>query len=158
MKFSNNFKSQGFTLIELMIGITIVGVVVAMALPSYNNTVKNTCMTTNTNTLISSIQMARSEATKLRQDISIVSKSGNWGTGWTVQDESAVILNDVDLTCGSTTIEEQGSDATLVYESTGFIDEPAVFDVCDDRTGETGRQITINLVGRPSTNRAYICP
>lgn len=158
MNFSKKYNYQGFTLIELMIAISIVGVVVAIALPSYNSTVKNTCMTTNTNTLITSIQLARSEATKLRQDISIVSKGGNWGTGWTVQDESATVLNDVDLTCGSTTIEEQGSDTTLVYEPTGFIDEPAVFNVCDDRTGETGRQITINLVGRPSTNRGFICP
>ena len=151
---------KGFTLIEILAAIAIVGIVMAFALPSYNITVKNTCLTTSTNALITSIQIARSEASKLRQNISIISKTGggDWSTGWTVQDASATVLNNVDLTCGATTVTETGNDTTLVYESTGFIDSPAAFDVCDDRTGENGRQITINLVGRPNTNRTFVCP
>ncbi len=148
----------GFTIIELMLTVAILGVVLVIALPSYNNTVKNNCLTTDTNTLITSIQLARSEAIKRRQDISIVAKGGNWATGWTVQDPTATVIQDISLSCDATTVIEQGGDTTMVYNDNGFIDAPAEFEICDDRTGETGRQISINMVGRPSTNRNYVCP
>jgi type IV fimbrial biogenesis protein FimT len=151
-------SNKGFTLIELMVAVAVVGIVLAFALPSYDILVKNNCLTTSTNSLVSGLQMARSEATKLRQNVSIIAKAGDWSTGWRVQDPLANVLNDVDLTCGATTITEVSADMTLVYQPTGFIDLPAVFNVCDDRTGEIGRQITINMVGRPNTNRNFVCP
>jgi type IV fimbrial biogenesis protein FimT len=150
-------KAWGFTIIELMIAVAVVGIVLAMALPSYQSTVKNNCLTTSTNSLITGLQLARSEATKLRQDISVEAKGGDWGTGWTVENASGTVLSDITLTCETTTITEQGGDSVLVYKPTGFIDAPAAFDICDDRTGETGRQISINLVGRPNTNRTFVC-
>lgn len=149
---------RGFTIVELMITLAILGVVLAIALPSYNNTVKNNCLTTDTNSLITSIQLARSEAIKRRQDVSIIAKGGNWATGWTVQDPTAFVIQDISLSCDATTVIEQGGDTTLVYSDDGFIDAPAEFEICDDRTAETGRRISINMVGRPSTDRNFACP
>jgi type IV fimbrial biogenesis protein FimT len=149
---------RGFSLIELMLAVAIIGIVLSFALPSFQYTVKNNCLTTNTNTLVTSLQLARSEATKRRQDISVEAKGGDWSAGWTVEDASGNLLSDITLSCSATTVTEQASDTILVYKATGFIDTPAVFDVCDDRTAETGRQISINLVGRPNTNRNFTCP
>ena len=151
-------RESGFTILELMTVVVIVGVVVAVALPNYQIMVKNNCMTTSVNTLITNLQLARSEAIKRRQNVSIVAAAGGWSDGWTIQDAGANTLRDVTLTCNATTITETGGDTTFVYRSTGFIDAPGTFDVCDDRTGETGRQVTINTVGRPSTNTDFICP
>ena len=156
MKIYMQKLSNGFTMIELLVAVTVVGIVLAIALPSYDTVVKNNCLTTNTNSLVTSLQMARSESTKLRQNISVIAKGGDWSTGWTVQDPVATVLNDVTLTCTLTTVTN--ADTTIVYEPTGFIDFPTSFDVCDDRTGETGRQISINMVGRPNTNRNFVCP
>lgn len=158
MKTSSQ-KNNGFTLIEVMAAMAILGVVLAFALPSFQYTVKNNCLTTGTNTLVTSLQLARSEAAKRRQDVTVTAKAGGWGSGWTVTDASAATLpnGDVSLTCSDTTITESSGDTTLVYKSTGFIDSPATFSVCDDRTAETGRQIIINLVGRPTTDRDFTC-
>jgi type IV fimbrial biogenesis protein FimT len=120
--------------------------------------IKNNCMTANTNTLVSNLQLARSEAIKRRVNIRLVADTTTgWTTGWTIQDPGNNVIRDVDLTCGVTTITETGGDTTLIYKSTGFIDNPATFSVCDDRTAEKGRQISINAVGRPNTNSSFVC-
>ena len=45
-----------------------------------------------------------------------------------------------------------GSASTVTYQRTGFISGGVTltFDICDDRTGETGRRVTILSTGRPS--------
>jgi len=154
----NQFKNEsGFSLVELLLAITIGGIVMALALPAYQDMVQNNCMTANTNTLVANLQLARSEATKRGQNIRVIAEGGSWSVGWTIQDPSNVVIRDVDLTCGATTITETGGDTTLVYKSTGFIDSPATFNICDSRTAETGRQVTINTVGRPNTNSNFTC-
>lgn len=85
--------------------------------------------------------------------------------------DAAALVRTVTLSCKKTTIDEIApavpgpnpadkidNDTDFVYQSTGFIDNPGTFNVCDDRTGETGRQITISVTGRPSTNSNFTCP
>lgn len=86
--------------------------------------------------------------------------------------DAAALVRTVTLTCENTTMDEIApsgtpnpnpadnvdNDTDFVYQSTGFIDNAGTINVCDDRTGETGRQITITLTGRPSTNSEFTCP
>lgn len=67
MKVQNQ---HGFTIIELMMTIALGAVLMALAVPSYTAMVKNNCLTTKTNGVISAIQLARSAAISARQDIS----------------------------------------------------------------------------------------
>jgi type IV fimbrial biogenesis protein FimT len=170
-------KEHGFNLIELMVAVSVAGVLIAVALPNYQTMVKNNCMTANTNSLVASFQQARSEAIKRKTNVTITATT-NWGTGWTVTlDEdrndnstldtgedydgdgaldNAALVRTVTLTCVNTTITEtRAGDTTFVYQNDGFIDDRGVFDVCDDRTAERGRQISISSTGRPTTNSNY---
>jgi type IV fimbrial biogenesis protein FimT len=175
-------NALGFTIMELMIVVAIAGILAAVGIPSFQSLVKDNCLTTGTNLLVSSFQQARSEAVKRSTTLTITASNAGvstneWGNGWTVTiDEdsdsdgvldtgedfdgdgtldAAATFRIVTLSCTNTTMNETGDDTVFIYESDGFIDSAGTFDVCDDRTGETGRQITINAVGRPNTESRY---
>lgn len=77
---------KGFTLIELMIAISIMAIILVVGVPSFQTSIQNNRVTTNANGLVSAIMIARSEAIKRGVDVQILSNSGNanWTTGWTV--------------------------------------------------------------------------
>ena len=81
-------KSQqpGFTLIELMVTVSIAAVLMMMAIPSLGTYRRNAELTSVTSTLVASINTARGEALK-RGLSSMVAPTGNgsdWTTGWVV--------------------------------------------------------------------------
>lgn len=183
MQSKSSFES-GFTLIELMIGIAIGGVLLAVALPAYNDLQKSNCLTTNVNSLVTSLQIARSVAIKHNSDVTLTaSNSGvstnEWGTGWTVtinedrngngsldtgEDydgdgalDASASVRVITLGCSLTTIDEAGDISSFTYGPNGFINAAGTLNVCDDRTGETGRQLTILSTGRPSINTGHTC-
>ncbi len=183
MLLKSNFQS-GFTLIELMIGIAIGGVLLAIAIPSFSDLQKNNCLTASTNSFVTSLQLARSVAVKRNTDVTLTAtdssdNTNEWGSGWTITiDEdrnsnntldtgedydgngaldSAASVRVVTLGCSLTTIDETGDDTAFTYGSDGFIDSGGTFNICDDRTGETGRQLDISATGRPSINSGFTC-
>jgi len=142
--------NQGFTLVELIITLAIAAILMSLAVPSFNTTIKNNRLTTQANELISSINYARSEAIRRGASVSLTSASVNWHTGWVIADnDGTTIRNHEAFDSGSSLV---GSAATVTYRGTGFISAAAAitYTLCDDRTGETGRTITISLTGRPS--------
>lgn len=146
---------------ELMIAVAIAGIMAAVALPSFSAMIKNNCMTTNANRLVASLQLAKSEAVKRRTDVDVTASGatvGNkWGAGWTIAD-GADTIRVVQLTCGLDTTTFAGTDDSITYDSSGFTNSASTFTLCDDRTGEAGREITVNALGRPSTDNRHACP
>lgn len=92
-----NQKSQvnsGFTLLELMVTITVASVLAAMAFPSFKTTIQNNRLTTSANELVTALNIARSEAVKRGKFITVrkvdansktqISSTANWEDGWDV--------------------------------------------------------------------------
>ncbi len=72
MKQLNNRKlSQGFTLIELMIVIAIAAILMTLAVPSFSLMINNSKVTSATNEFIGSLNLARSEALKRSNNVSV---------------------------------------------------------------------------------------
>ncbi|HTT09206.1 MAG TPA: GspH/FimT family pseudopilin [Gammaproteobacteria bacterium] len=149
----------GFSIIELMAVILIGSILVMLAIPSYTVFVKNNCLTTYANKLVSSFALARIEAVKQHNTVTIQAKGGDWNSGWDIKNSAGTVLRTEDLSCSTTTITETAGPYTqLNYASTGFIDFAANFNICDDRPGVNGRQVVVSGTGRPHTNTSYMCP
>lgn len=86
----------GFTLIEMMITVSIASLLLALAVPSFKSLISENNVVTSTNDLTSSIRMARSEAIKrgertalcpsnapLAENPTCASRT-NWTKGWIV--------------------------------------------------------------------------
>jgi len=172
-----NFKTEtGFTLIELMIAISISMVVLTFAVPSFSSFIKNGRVTTFTNTLVTDVNFARQEAVT-RGDKVILCRSANptaaspscggnannWSSGWlvfvskdantTYDDGTDVLLRATNEVGGGVTIKTNNvSNADLIYNADGTIDMgggTAVFAVCDDRGEGHGNQLQVSPTGRP---------
>lgn len=77
MKPLNSIKlSKGFTLIELMIVIAIASILMTLAVPSFSLMINNSKVTSATNEFIGSLNLARSEALKRSNNVSLC-MSGN---------------------------------------------------------------------------------
>ena len=84
-------KIKGFSLIELLIVIAILGILLALSMPSFQDTIESANTNTQVKVMLTTLNLARSEAIKRRQDVSICASStgadcdaGNWTEGWMV--------------------------------------------------------------------------
>ena len=62
-------RTQGFTLVELLMTVTVLGILTALAVPSFRGMMDRNAVTTTANDLLSSILLARSESIKREQPV-----------------------------------------------------------------------------------------
>lgn len=168
-------KHVGFTLIELMVTLTIAAILLSVAAPSFVTMIKNNRITTTTNDLLADLALARSEAAKRGQSASICISDGtsctgtNWLAGRIVfsdagtvgtKDGNDQILRVTEAIGNNTTITSSGFSTTgyIRYNAMGQLGTNGSFKICDDRTGNFGRSISITTTGRPYLQTAQSCP
>ena len=81
----------GFTLIELVIVMTIVGAIIVVALPAMNDTIVNQKVKGAANELYFDLSYARSEAIKRNTAVQVIRTGSDWTGGWTVQVGTTVL-------------------------------------------------------------------
>lgn len=163
----------GFTLIELLVTIAVLAVLLVAAAPAMTDMVLNNRMVGVSNDLMSDLAAARSESLKRSQRVVVCKNSGtdascgagNWESGWllyldansnTTLDVGETILR-VRQALPGYTINSVGIADTLVVRPVGLATPTGTFKICDQRTGNYGRLITISAAGRASSAPAT-CP
>lgn len=156
-------KSSGFTLIELMITIAIAGILLAIGIPSFKSTLSSNRLTSYANEFVTALNLARSEAIKRGQPVSIRKSGPNWESGWRLftdangdgdgEDAGDTLLREESTGLPSTfTLRGTYADR-ITYQSSGMSANGS-FVICDNGDGNnvpeanTSRLIIINTVGR----------
>jgi type IV fimbrial biogenesis protein FimT len=156
-------KTQtGFTLIELMMALAIGGILLTLAVPSFNATMRSNRLTSYANNLVTAFNLARSEAIERRSTITVCSSSdqatctnSSWSDGWIVMNPTTnEVLRIFDPMKGNPTITRAANSVT--YTSQGFINGGVAVSikVCMD-SGQQGRQIDVTATGRPNNLSPY---
>jgi type IV fimbrial biogenesis protein FimT len=73
---SPNQRPAGFTLIELMITITLLGLLVGMGVPTFRSWIQNSQVRTAADAVLSGVQLARSEAIRRNKPVEFVLRTG----------------------------------------------------------------------------------
>ncbi len=119
-------RNRGFTLIELMIAVVIVAIGVALAVPTYQNTVQKRRVTGAAESIAAFLTLAQGEAIKRNETIAISVKRAGDGRTW----------------CAGAMIRTAATDHCDCEETTATEN-----DYCDFNPGGAGSPRVINQVG-----------
>ncbi len=155
--------SMGFTLIEMLITIIVLGILTAVAVPSYRSFIASQRVKNSSFDIIAMLTLTRSEAIKRNVQLSATPVSGDWAKGWAVTAPNGTVISRKDAMPGGLTITcFQGS--PLVAQS---FCGPASYDgngrnagsaqsiqlSSSDMTAAGMRCISIDLSGLPSAKK-----
>jgi len=153
----------GFSLLELLMVVTVAGVVLGFAAPSFRATISNAKLNATADRLIASLRFAQSAAVRVGDsafvcastDGASCSGGSDWSTGWIVmEDDGGVtrLLKVEEPTTGD--VELISSDfadvGRITFTSLGAIEDgtgPGTFTACDNRGDKFAKAVIVSSAG-----------
>ncbi|WP_312237415.1 Tfp pilus assembly protein FimT/FimU [Stenotrophomonas sp.] len=158
-------RSKGFTLVELMVTLVVLGVLAAIAFPNFRGTIRSNRVSTSNNELVGMLSLARSEAIRNKQGGGVCASTqglacdGNWSDGlmaWSDLDGNGS-FNGADTVLrfarGSTDLAVTGpTPASIAFDARGrrrsAANQQILLAPAACKAGESNRTLTVNLSGQ----------
>lgn len=180
-------RGAGYTLTELMVALGIAGILMGVAVPSFNHAIMNSRLTGYTNDLVATTLLARGEAIKRNVVVTLCPSadgatcagSGGWEQGYivtceqssttpgtcnvapgTASSEPLVLATQKALGTGYKIIESNAIDE-IAFRPTGSGATAALLTVCRNTPiGTRERVVRISATGRTSVTKTEtgLCP
>lgn len=156
---------DGFTLVELMVTLAVIGILAIIATPSMTDLINNSRVTGQAEELVASMQLARAEAIRRNARVTICAGTGTTCSGsatwdnWTVfgRDKTSATPNvdeNIRDTAASTSMQVTGPAAGIVYKPSGMIDAQQTLEVTKS---SYKRCVTVLISGVVSVQKGA-CP
>ena len=169
--------ARGFTLVELMVTLSVMAILAAIAAPSFSEALLGTRLSSYANNLASTAFFARSEAIKRNAIVTVCASSdgatcassGGWEQGWIVMCNTSgnnacdpagsdvlVMRREQAAATGLRITETSGSLRVLAFQPSGIGTTSASLTICraTPSVGSVKRIVDINASGRPLVTKA----
>jgi type IV fimbrial biogenesis protein FimT len=154
-------SQAGFSLVELLVAITVLAILSSLALPSFNEVTLGSKLRSYANNLVASSRLARGEAVKRNAVVTMCASangtscaSGGWEQGWVVLAGTTVLYSQ-NATVDGFNISESSGLSSLTFQPTGIGTTQATFTVCRESPSVGGQErvVTISATGKPSVTK-----
>lgn len=172
-------RQEGFTLLELLVTISIAAILVAVAVPGLTRFVQNSREDSEADSLISSLQYARSEAVKRDANVEICASADEatcsggtaWNTGWIVETTAVPpavpeVLQAIPALGGGNTLSGTFNGAGInqvIFQPNGFVAAAGgaglylttYFKLCDPRGANYARDVEVTGIGAVQSSPTF---
>lgn len=147
--------ASGFTLVELMLAVAILGILASLAAPSFTDLIESQRAKSAATDIYVALARARSEAVKRNTSVTLSPKSANWANGWQIPDPvSGTIIEDHDAISNLTVT----GPTSVIYQSSGRVSgTTAPSFVITGAASTSARCVAVDLSGRPSVKAGTSC-
>ena len=149
-------SSRGFTLLELIVVVALLAIISALAAPSFKDLLAAQRVRVTAYNIVSDLTLARSEALKRGENVTLTPTSAQWVNGWSVNVASTAEILGSQGNVGSG-VQFTTSPAGVTFDRNGRSNVAAVIRFALTDGGSNPRCISLDPSGRPKTARTA-CP